>query len=226
MCLPPRTGVPPVFAARTVLHTCTCGTGAGSAGKTALAAVRAASPPAPERAERSVGDLGGEDAPSGYPESPQDRQAPPGAEFVSGVKDLLKTFGSAPAIEGNLFGMLQGIQPAQFENVINLLANELASSSDPFVLVLDDLHMLHSETVLKMLSYLLEHMPSRMHLAILTRADPPLPFARLRAHGQPLDFRADHLRLTQPEIAAFLNEAMGLRLSASDLSAKEKRKEG
>ena len=132
----------------------------------------------------------------------------------------------APGIEDDLSGMLQGIQPARFENVITLLANELALSSDPAVLVLDDLHVLHSEAVLKMLSYLLEDMPPRMHLAILTRTDPPLPLARLRARGLLLDIRADHLRFTQDEIAAFLNETMGLRLSASDLSAMEKRTEG
>ena len=68
--------------------------------------------------------------------------------------------------------MLQGIQPAQFENVINLLANELASISDPFVLVLDDFHVIHSEAVLKILSFLLEHLPPQMHLVILTRTDP------------------------------------------------------
>ena len=53
--------------------------------------------------------------------------------------------------------MLQGIQPAQFENVINLLANELASFSDPFVLVLDDFHVIHIEAVNKIIAYLLEH---------------------------------------------------------------------
>ncbi len=132
----------------------------------------------------------------------------------------------APGIEDDLSGMLQGIQPAQFENVINLLANELASVPDPFVLVLDDFHVIHSEAVLKIFSYLLEHMPPRMHLAILTRTDPPLPLARLRVRNQLLDIRADHLRFTQDEIAAFLNDAMGLRLSASDLSAMEKRTEG
>ena len=37
----------------------------------------------------------------------------------------------APGIGGNLLDMLQGMQPAQYENVINLLTNELASTSDP-----------------------------------------------------------------------------------------------
>ncbi len=132
----------------------------------------------------------------------------------------------APAIESDLFGMLQGIQPAQFESVINILTNELDSFSDPFVLVLDDFHVLHSEAVLKAISYLLEHMPPQMHLAILTRTDPPLPLARLRVSGQLLDIRADQLRFTQNEIAAFLNNAIGLTLSANDLIALETRTEG
>ena len=132
----------------------------------------------------------------------------------------------APGIESDLSGMLQGIQPGQFENVINLLANELASLTDPFVLVLDDFHVIHAEAVLAILSYLLELLPPRMHLALLSRTDPPLPLARLRVRGQLLDIRADQLRFTRDEIAAFLNDAMGLALSVSDLSALEARTEG
>jgi LuxR family maltose regulon positive regulatory protein len=132
----------------------------------------------------------------------------------------------APGIENDLLGMLRGIQPAQFENLINQLANELTSVSDPFVLVLDDFHVIQSEAVLKILSYLLEHLPDQMHLVILTRTDPPLPLSRLRVRRQLLDIRADQLRFAQTEIASFLNEAIGLTLSASDLSAMEARTEG
>jgi LuxR family maltose regulon positive regulatory protein len=132
----------------------------------------------------------------------------------------------APNIQDDLSGMLQGIQPAQCENVINLLSNELASISNPSVLVLDDFHVIHSEAVLKIVSYLLDHLPYRMHLALLTRADPPLPLSRLRVRNQLLDIRADHLRFTQAEMAAFLNDVMELTLSAQDLSAMERRTEG
>jgi LuxR family transcriptional regulator, maltose regulon positive regulatory protein len=132
----------------------------------------------------------------------------------------------APGMENDAFGMLQGIQPAQFENVINLLVNELASFPGPFVLVLDDFHVLHSESVLKMFSYLLEHMPPQMHLALLSRTDPPLPLSRLRVRNQLMDIRAEQLRFTKDEIAAFLNDAIGLTLSANDLSAMEMRTEG
>ncbi len=132
----------------------------------------------------------------------------------------------APGIQGDLPGRLQGIQPAQFESVINILANEMNSILEPFVLVLDDFHVIHSQADLKMLSHLLEHLPPQAHLAILTRSDPPLPLARLRSRGQLLDIRADQLRFTHAEVAAFLNDAMKLALSAGDLTALEARTEG
>ena len=132
----------------------------------------------------------------------------------------------ASSIEAEASGLLQGIQPAQFENVINLLVNELASFPEPFVLVLDDFHVIHTEAVLKILAYLLEHLPPQMHLALITRTDPLLPLARLRVRNQLLDIRADQLRFTREEVAAFLNEAMGLTLSTNDLAAMEARTEG
>jgi LuxR family maltose regulon positive regulatory protein len=132
----------------------------------------------------------------------------------------------APGITDDAFGMLQGSLPAQFEGVINLLSNELASFPEPFVLVLDDFHVIHSEAVQKILAYFLEHLPPQMHLALLSRTDPLLPLSRLRVRNQLLDIRADQLRFTLDEIAAFLNEAIGLTLSANDLSAIETRTEG
>jgi LuxR family maltose regulon positive regulatory protein len=132
----------------------------------------------------------------------------------------------APSIKDEMLGMLQGIQPSQFETAMNLLTNELGTFSDPFVLVLDDFHLIHSETELKMFSYLVEHLPPQMHLVILTRTDPPLPLSRLRVRNQLLDIRVDQLRFTHEEIAAFLNEAMGLIMSAKDLSDMETRTEG
>jgi LuxR family maltose regulon positive regulatory protein len=122
--------------------------------------------------------------------------------------------------------MLQGIQPAQFENVVNFLANKLDSISDPSVLVLDDFHVIHSADVLKILSYFLENLPHQMHLAILSRTDPPLPLSRLRVRNQLLDIRADQLRFTLAEIATFLNDAMEITLSVNDLNAMETRTEG
>ena len=65
-----------------------------------------------------------------------------------------------------------------------------------------------------------------MHLIIAGRSDPPLPLARLRGRGELTELRASDLRFTPDEAAAFLNEVMGLDLSADDVAALEARTEG
>ena len=50
-----------------------------------------------------------------------------------------------------------------------------------------------------------------IHLVIASRADPPLPLARLRARGELLEIRAADLRFTADEAAAYLNERDGPR---------------
>ncbi|MCJ7548689.1 MAG: LuxR C-terminal-related transcriptional regulator, partial [Anaerolineae bacterium] len=53
-----------------------------------------------------------------------------------------------------------------------------------------------------------------------------LPLARLRARGQLTELRAADLRFTPSEAAEFLNQVMGLNLSAEDITALETRTEG
>src|SRR5437870_237811 len=65
-----------------------------------------------------------------------------------------------------------------------------------------------------------------MHLVIATREDPHLPLARLRAQGQLTELRVTDLRFTHSEAAGFLNQGMGLNLSAEDIAALETRTEG
>jgi len=131
-----------------------------------------------------------------------------------------------PTLRPDSLGLLQGMQPAPFDALTSLLINEIAENSAPFVLVLDDFHVIHAKPILEMLAFLLEHMPPQMHLVLLARTDPPLPLSRLRARDQLVDLRADQLRFTLDEIAVFLRQVMGLRLSADDIAAMEARTEG
>ena len=65
-----------------------------------------------------------------------------------------------------------------------------------------------------------------MHLALATRADPPLPIARLRGQGQLIELRQTDLRFIPEKAAEFLNQVMGLNLSAEDVAALESPTEG
>ncbi|MFL5700083.1 MAG: LuxR C-terminal-related transcriptional regulator, partial [Ktedonobacteraceae bacterium] len=95
-----------------------------------------------------------------------------------------------------------------------------------FVLVLDDYHVIEAKAIDHALTYLVEHLPPQMQLVISTREDPSLPLARLRAGGHLTEVRAVDLRFTPSEAAEFLNQGMGLNLSAEDITALEARTEG
>ena len=64
------------------------------------------------------------------------------------------------------------------------------------VLVLDDYHVIESRDVHEAMTFLLDHLPPQLHLVIASRADPPLPLARLRARGELVEVRAAELRFT------------------------------
>src|SRR4030081_2885814 len=65
-----------------------------------------------------------------------------------------------------------------------------------------------------------------MRLLIATREDPQFPLARLRGGGQLSELRVTDLRFTPSEAGGFLNQAMGLHLSADDVATLETRTEG
>ena len=108
-----------------------------------------------------------------------------------------------PTVGIDLLNMLQGIRPPRYKALMSLVINEIDQNRAPCVLVLDDFHVIESQTVLEMLVFLLDHMPQPMHLALLTRTDPLLPLARLRVRDQLLDIRLDRLRFTPDEITVF-----------------------
>jgi len=121
---------------------------------------------------------------------------------------------------------LQSGQQPSLEAVLTSLLNEIMVIQDDFYLVLDDYHLVESSEIDAGLGFLLDHMPSHMHLIIITREDPQLPLSRLRVRNQLTELRVADLRFTLDEAAEFLNQAMGLTLSAHDIEALEKRTEG
>lgn len=134
--------------------------------------------------------------------------------------------GSAAQIGKGVLAALQSPQPPPAEAILTTLLNEITALPDNFILVLDDYHVIDAKAVDDALTFLLDHLPPQMHLVIATREDPPLPLPRLRVRGQLSEVRATELRFTPAEAATFLNQAMGLRLSAEEIAALETRTEG
>jgi LuxR family maltose regulon positive regulatory protein len=131
-----------------------------------------------------------------------------------------------PDIGGIALDPLQAIQSMPVEYVLTTLANDLAGIKNDSFLVLDDYHFIQSEPVHSGITFLLEHLPPCLHLVIATRADPPLPIARLRGKGTILEIGADDLRFTVEEAAALLTGLGVPALSSGDIEALNTRAEG
>ncbi len=139
----------------------------------------------------------------------------------------------ASSLDALLPGLLAEIQPLlgspearHLENVLTPLINTLSQKPGDMLLVLDDYHVIEALPVHQALAFMLDHRPPNLHLALLTRSDPPLPLSRLRAQGHLVEIRAADLRFNEEEAAGFLNHVMGLGLTSEQVSALEKRTEG
>ena len=127
---------------------------------------------------------------------------------------------------GDLLAPLLGRQVASLEAVVTALLNGLAGLPDRRALVLDDYHVIDAPPVHQSLGFLLDRLPGQLQVVVASRADPPLPLARLRVRGQLVELREHDLRFTEDETAALLRETTGLDLPSSSLAALSTRTEG
>lgn len=133
-------------------------------------------------------------------------------------------------IDGNIGreieNALQSGQLPPLELLMVALVNDTLKMNRKFFLVLDDFQVIHDAAVLKSLEILLNKQPENMHLILVTREDPPLPLARLRANHQMTEIRAGDLRFSVAETGRFLSEVMALYLTETDTAALTERTEG
>src|SRR6266700_4623961 len=97
-----------------------------------------------------------------------------------------------PGIGERVGSLLGPPAPASLEGLVTALINDLAArpGDGEVLLVLDDYHLIDAQPVHASLAFLLDHLPPGLHLVLASRADPPLPLARLRAGGQLAELRA------------------------------------
>ena len=134
--------------------------------------------------------------------------------------------GLRPDLGNAALALLQSPQAPPITSILTTLINDIATFPDSFATVLDDYHVIDAKPVDDGLTFLLKHLPPQMHLVIASREDPNLPLARLRARDQLNELRAADLRFSPGEASIFLNQVMGLGLSAEEVNSLETRTEG
>lgn len=142
------------------------------------------------------------------------------AYFISSLQRLHSDLGTSAST------LLQSPQAPSITSILTALINDITTFPDSFVFVLDDFHVIDFPPIHEALTFLIDHLPSNMHLVMTSRIDPPLSLARLRAGDELTELRAVELRFTAEETAAFLNQVMELNLSAEEVITLETRTDG
>lgn len=132
--------------------------------------------------------------------------------FVSALRTISEQ--ACPETMSMLGGLT--LPPESF--LTERLINEMDMIGVNYIVVLDDYQHIQNQRVHSLLSALLNAPPKTMHLVLISRRDPPLPLASLRAKGRMVETRAQNLRLGPEESIHFL-KLMGHKPLDNDLAA-------
>ena len=134
---------------------------------------------------------------------------------------------ACPAFDSEqILPMLRGQVPDLSETMLPVLVNELASLPEQVVLVLDDYHLIKKRACHEQVALLLGHLPPSAQVVLITRADPPLPLARMRAVGEMVEIRARELRFDLRQAAELIHGVVAVELTDRDVADLVERTEG
>ena len=119
-----------------------------------------------------------------------------------------------------------GVAGSPIEVAVDELMNSVATLAVDLVVVLDDLHAVISEECLSSIDYALGHLPANAHVVLVTRVDPALRLARMRAAGALVEVRAAELAFTHAEARELLVGLGQLQLGAEEVDVLVERTEG
>jgi LuxR family transcriptional regulator, maltose regulon positive regulatory protein len=140
--------------------------------------------------------------------------------IISGIQSIQPAFGHGA------LKLLNSPNAPSVESIASLLINEILKINQNFLLVLDDFHLIKSNEVLKLVTYLLEHIPGNIHIAILTRSDPAISVSRLRSQHQLVELRSSDLSFSANDISILFNKKLKIGLSIEDVHSLESKTEG
>jgi LuxR family maltose regulon positive regulatory protein len=110
-----------------------------------------------------------------------------------------------------------GVVGTSVESAVDELLNGAAAYGKRLVVVLDDLHQVTDGDCLASIDYAISHLPSNVRLVLISRADPALRLARLRASGTLVEVRTEELAFTPDEATELLVGKGGLALGEEEI---------
>ncbi len=119
-----------------------------------------------------------------------------------------------------------GVAGSPIEVVVDEIMNGAAAFGSALAVVLDDLQTVTSKESLSSIDYALAHVAANVRVVLLTRVDPAIRLARLRAAGGLTELRAADLAFTATEANELLTVLGDLELGAEEVDLLIDRTEG
>ena len=110
--------------------------------------------------------------------------------------------------------------------MVTLINTILNLPAPPCILILDDLHEITLPAIYEALDYLIDNLPTQLHVILSTRRQPTLHLNPLRARRQMAELDSTDLRFDLEESQRFLNGLLDLRLSEADIGSLYRKTEG
>lgn len=104
-------------------------------------------------------------------------------------------------------------EAANMEKLLTIIINKLSSKEDYYV-VLDDMHYIKDNNLIKTINFFLKSMPDNLHIFMLSRENTDVYLGEFAVSGNLLFIDGDKLQFSQEEGLLFLKET--LKLSAND----------
>jgi LuxR family transcriptional regulator, maltose regulon positive regulatory protein len=131
-----------------------------------------------------------------------------------------------PNVGKNALSVLMTSQPISFQSILTPLINDLAQLTQPCVLVLEDYHVITTPEIHKALMFLIQNLPTALHMLVISRIKPDLSLGILRARDDLLEIDTLNLRFSKTEAKNFLNQNIHVELPPLALDKLYEQTEG
>lgn len=137
--------------------------------------------------------------------------------LIASIRTSIPEFGAE--IEAYIKEMDRYIRERELNLLCSIFINEILAVKKEILLVLDDFQQIeHSYNVNRWMELLLEHIPTNLHLVVISRSRPTWkPITRMKVNQFVLEVTEEDLMLTKEEVELLLNEIYGMTLPKAEL---------
>lgn len=121
--------------------------------------------------------------------------------------------------------VLEECTSLHYEHVIYFI-NDVVRVNQETIIVIDNFESITNESIFEKFKFLMEYMPSNLHIILSGRAIPQIDFAKQKIYGEVLDINETELAFTYKETENFCNQMLELEYSSFRIKDIYRKTEG